>query len=487
MGKKPSAAQKSRKKASASAKQASASGSSTPKPSPMPSESASAAVERIFGAAKNRFVSQLQNPSFASSSREASKTPAAQDSSDEDDDEDDSEEEDGAEDGGSVNLSDVDGQHISPAGLAAEAEGAASDSETDSEGVLQQKKGNKPPKRPATSAKGKGKENASVEKTVDSNTSGDATGKPTRFGEIVFVPVVPVVPPGDRLPMLPLPTPHEINSLRSAGLVAEPGNGTRTFALDSQSSHRDVNRFFRHQLPVPFTAIGKKAEYHLLFGHGNTLGGCGNPKPTALNIANAYRAGKAANQKVLFLAPAEAIDDKVIEAWSLSAIVKAITRRLDNTQKKRKRQITRQDSSSENDYINGQDQTDEDSSEDDSDDAEVAEPADALVVSAGAPSDPVSENDSHSEKQGPPRKRMRMDSPSESPTPSKIRSYGNLGSSSGASYSTRAALARRRGPRVLRALNSSTSRSQSASESRKASAPTNPLNIWLNSTTYKLE
>lgn len=109
------------------------------------------------------------------------------------------------------------------------------------------------------------------------------------------------IPRGTTLPTLPLPTPHEVRSLRTADLAAVPPPNQSTFAIETAASNREVTRYFKKILPRPFKAMGKTGSFHLMYSHSNTLGGCGTDSPTGFDIATAYRAGKANNQKVLYL------------------------------------------------------------------------------------------------------------------------------------------------------------------------------------------
>ncbi|KIO17407.1 hypothetical protein M407DRAFT_246751 [Tulasnella calospora MUT 4182] len=90
--------------------------------------------------------------------------------------------------------------------------------------------------------------------------------------------------------------------------------------------------------------MGKDAKYHLMYGHGSTIGGCGTDSPTGFDIMTAYRAGKSNALKVLYLVPAKPISDEKIKSWSVDAVVAAIRDRLQT--KKRKRSVS-SDSNSE--------------------------------------------------------------------------------------------------------------------------------------------
>ncbi|KAG8914308.1 hypothetical protein FRC00_014550 [Tulasnella sp. 408] len=387
------------------------------KPSPRPvktsetkaSESATATVERIFGGARNKFMSKLQvgatGPMAASSTAPApepngtasaagpssstrytpplNSAPSDTDNSSEDDEDSTSE---------SAGPNDVDGHAFDGLGSESHSE---SESETDTEAPVAPT----PSHADAPSTKSKGKQK---ERNVSSGSSSKAQGKAkatspkpktsrnlARFGMIVFIPIVPVVPPGSIIGMLPLPTPHECQNLRGAGLAAIPPPGESIFGISSTATNREVRRFFREILPKPFEAIGKKAPFHLLYSHGRALGGCGTDSPTGGDISTAYRAGKANKLKVLYLAPAEPVSEAEIEAWKLKAVVKDIKARMQG--KKRKR--SSQDESESEDEANESGSVDENESE--------------AGDSVGTGVD-ISREDDDADATTPPRKKIKL-------------------------------------------------------------------------------
>ncbi|KIO19771.1 hypothetical protein M407DRAFT_30561 [Tulasnella calospora MUT 4182] len=447
------------------------------------SETATATVERIFGGAKSKFMSRLQagpSGSMATSSAapaseangpteavnpssSARRTPSPpksspldSDSNSESDDEDSISE--------SAGLNDVDGHAFDNLGSESS---SGSESETDAEASVAPTPTYA--NTPSTKAKGKQKErnvsSGSSSKGRSETKSTASKPKASRnlahFGQIVFVPIVPVVLPGSIIPTLPLPTPHESQNLRQAGLGAIPSPDQSIFVVQSSATNREVKRYFRTILPKPFKAMGKKASFHLMYSHSRTLGGCGTDSPTGFDISTAYRAGKANNLKVLYLAPVEPISEAKIQAWKLGAIVQGIK---DQMQGKKRKRSSQDESESENEA--------EESGSADENGSEAGD-------SVGTGGDSIPPADDTGETTTPPRKKIKLD---REPSPSIASHSASSPTSTTATHGPTKTV-QANPSRVLRDRNRV---SASASNSKSKAKLNDPLNPWYNPSGYVL-
>ncbi|KIO17640.1 hypothetical protein M407DRAFT_12264 [Tulasnella calospora MUT 4182] len=438
------------------------------------SETATATVERIFGGAKNKFMSKLQaSPSGSTAtssaapasgpteavnpSSSARRTPSPPKSSPPNSDSDsESDDEDSISESGGLN--DIDGHAFDNLGSDSSSD---SESETDANASVAPTPSHA--NAPSTKAKGKQKERnvSSGSSSKAQSETKSAAPKPkasrnlARFGQIVFVPVVPVVLPGSIIPTLPLPTPHESQNLRQAGLGAIPSPDQSIFAVPSSATNREVKRYFRTILPKPFKAMGKKASFHLMYSHGRTLGGCGTDSPTGFDISTAYRAGKANNLKVLYLAPVEPISEAEIQGWKLDAVVQGIK---DRMQGKKRKRSSRDESESEN-------ETEESGSADENE----SEAGDS--VGTGGDSIPLA--DDTADTTTPPRKKIKLD---HGPLPS-IASHSASSPTSTTATPGPTKTVQANPSRVLRDRNRV---SASASNSKSKAKLTDPFNPWYN-------
>ncbi|KAG8896975.1 hypothetical protein FRC00_004973 [Tulasnella sp. 408] len=462
-----------------------------PKPSPQqtqpskPTDSATATVQRIFSNAKNKFLPQRQerpeataSSAGASTSSEHPADPLASPRSVNDH----AEEDGGASDDSeaeSANLSDVDGNAVSQAGSESESE-----SESDAEDATPaiQPAGLEP--KPA--GKGKEKEASAQASNAKVAVKIKKVIKPARFGQLVFVPIVPEILPGTKLPTLPLPTPHDIRSLRQAKLTAAPPAGESTFSISGKATNDEVDRLFRTILPKPFKFMGKGSKYHLMYGHGNLLGGCGTDSPTGFDISTAYRAGIANFQKVLYIAPVKPIPDETIKSWSVDAVVAAINRRFHG--KKRKRSV-----SSESAHEDGYGESDSESAfEDGSETGSDATSSAGEDIAATSSADVGSaEEDPDVVEDAPPRKKLKIGTSYSATVPAgfvtnPVAYAADSGKSSsknsgGAAHTSTAHNLESSGSsRVLR------ERNRPLNSSNTVTKHIDPLNPWLNPSSYVL-